>query len=147
MLGFLMKGISPGKLAWAIGWGVAIAIFPVFGSTTLICALVAFIFRLNMPAIQLSNYFSYPLQFILFLPYMRFGEYIFNAPPMPFSVPQIFGMFKEDIILAISVLWTSTWHAIIAWLLTAPFAAVVLHLILTPVFKKVLNRKRDDEKN
>jgi uncharacterized protein (DUF2062 family) len=140
LAGFLLQGISPSKLAWAVALGLVIAVFPVFGSTTLLCALAALLFRLNMPAIQLVNYFAYPLQFALFLPFIRFGEVLFGAPPMPFSVPQIFTMFREDVLHAIAVLWTSTWHAMVAWLLVAPFAALLIKLLLVPVFKRLLAR-------
>lgn len=138
--GFLLQGITPHKLALAIACGAAVAVFPVFGSTTLLCALIAIALRLNMPAIQLVNYFVYPLQFILFIPYVRLGETLFSAPRMPFSIPQIFAMFKDDFLNAINTLWATTMHAIVAWCITAPLAGLLLYLILKPVFKRIVGR-------
>ena len=138
LTGFLMQGITPHKLALALACGATVAVFPVFGSTTLLCALIALVFRLNMPAIQLVNYFAYPLQFILFLPFVRLGETIFRAAPMPFSVPQIFAMFRDDVLHAIGTLWSTTLHAMAAWCLTAPFAGLILYLLLKPIFRKIV---------
>ncbi len=135
--GFLLQGITPGKLATTVSLGLILAVFPVIGATTLLCAGAALVFKLNMPAIQLINYTAYPLQFIFFLPFIRMGEYIFNAPKMPFSVPQIFQLFKEDVFGAIGTLWWTTMHAIVAWVLICPLIAVGIYYILLPVFRKL----------
>jgi uncharacterized protein (DUF2062 family) len=139
---FLKQGISPQKLALTIALGFVIALIPVLGSTTLLCALVAWVFRLNMPAIQLINYLAYPLQFILFLPFIRLGEFIFKAPKMPFSIPQIYDMFKADLLGAISTLWWTTMHAIVAWLLVSPFVAFLIYFILHRLFEDAARRIR-----
>jgi hypothetical protein len=38
-----------------------LGVFPAPGCPTLLCALAALVLRLNPPAIQLVNYFVYPL--------------------------------------------------------------------------------------
>jgi uncharacterized protein (DUF2062 family) len=137
LLGFLTKGVTPSKLALAVGIGLTVAVFPVLGATTLLCALAAFAFKLNMPAIQLVNYFAYPLQFLLFIPYIRMGEWLFSAPKMALSIPKIYDMFKADLLGAMATLWGTTMHAIVVWTITGPPVAFLLYLILTPVFKKL----------
>jgi uncharacterized protein (DUF2062 family) len=132
---FLKQGITPHKLALSIALGFIVALFPVLGATTLLCALLAWILRLNMPAIQLINYIVYPLQFIFFLPFIRLGEFIFNAEKMPFSIPQIYGMFKKDLVGAIDTLWWTTMHAIVAWLIVCPLIGLGLYFILHRLFE------------
>jgi hypothetical protein len=34
-------------------------------------------------------------------------------------------------------LWTTTWHAIVAWCLVAPLCAGVFYLILVPALRRV----------
>jgi uncharacterized protein (DUF2062 family) len=132
---FLKQGITPHKLALSIALGFVLALFPVLGATTLLCALAAWALRLNMPAIQLINYIAYPLQLIFFLPFIRLGEWLFQAEKMPFSIPQIYEMFKKDLLGAIGTLWWTTMHAIVAWLMVCPLVALVLYFILNRLFQ------------
>ncbi len=96
LLGFLRQGISPASLAWAITVGIVLAYVPIFGVSTVLCLLIIWLFRLNPAVVLLANQVAYPLQFILYLPLLRMGEWIFGAPNVPFSASEIFKMAKED---------------------------------------------------
>ena len=61
----LKQGMSCSKISLCIAIGVILGIFPVLGTTTLLCAITAYVFRLNHPLIQLVNYAVYPLQLAL----------------------------------------------------------------------------------
>lgn len=138
ILDLLRQGITPEKIALSIAFGIALGVFPVIGSTTLLCALAAIVFRLNLPAIQLVNYFVYPLQIALLLPFIRLGEFLFRvANPIPLSITQIFEMIRADVGHAISILWTSTMHAIAAWGLVGPLVVLLLYRLLTPVLRRL----------
>ena len=80
ILELLRQGVTPEKMALSLALGVAIGVFPALGTTTALCALVAFIWRLNLPAIQIVNYFVYPAQLALIIPSFRAGEILFGAP-------------------------------------------------------------------
>lgn len=45
----LSQGMTPRTLAVTCSLGVVLGIFPLFGTTTLICLGVAILFRLNIP--------------------------------------------------------------------------------------------------
>ena len=45
----LRQGLTPHKLAMTCALGVVVGIFPVFGTTTILCFAVAIAFRLNIP--------------------------------------------------------------------------------------------------
>src|SRR4029077_19367671 len=47
----LAQGVTPEKMALSLALGVALGVFPVLGTTTALCALVALLWRLNLPAI------------------------------------------------------------------------------------------------
>ena len=85
----LRQGVTPEKMALSIALGVALGLFPVLGTTTALCALAALILRLNLPAIQIVNYFVYPLQIVLLIPFFRLGEKLFGAPRLPLSAAEI----------------------------------------------------------
>ena len=131
----LRQGISPEKLALGMAAGVVIGIFPVIGSTTLLCAVAAFLLRLNQPAIQLVNYLVYPLQFALLIPFFHFGAWLFNVEPLPLSAEQLILMFKTDLGDTIIQLWDTTMRAIVAWgLISLPLAAC-LYYIFRPLLR------------
>ncbi|MFP5305375.1 MAG: DUF2062 domain-containing protein, partial [Gammaproteobacteria bacterium] len=58
----LRQGITPEKIALTLALGAVLGIFPILGSTTLLCAVAGVWLRLNQPVIQIVNYFMYPLQ-------------------------------------------------------------------------------------
>lgn len=137
LIQFLRQGATPTQLAWAVGVGLIIAFIPIFGSCTILCLLAIWLFKLNPAAVLLVNQVAYPLQFLLYLPLIRMGEWIFSAKPIPFSPEQIVSMVKDDVLAAIGALWTSTTYALVAWLLLSIPAAFLVVWILTPLFGRM----------
>jgi uncharacterized protein (DUF2062 family) len=140
-LDLLKQGVTPEKLALSIALGAALGIVPALGWTTVLCALIAMIWRLNLPAIQTVNYFMYPLQIALILPFFRLGEKLFRAPHLPISVSQIYRMIHANLWNAIKFLWSTTWHALVVWAIVAPFLIALVYIILVPLFRRVLRRQ------
>jgi uncharacterized protein (DUF2062 family) len=141
VLDLLRQGVTPEKIALSLTLGVALGVFPVLGSTTALCALAALVLRLNLPAIQIVNYFVYPLQIALLIPFFRLGERLFRAPHLPLSVSQIYAMIHANMWSAIRSLWTTTWHAIIVWCVAAPVFASIAYGILAPALRRVLRKQ------
>lgn len=137
ILDLLRQGITPEKIALSIALGVTLGVTPVLGSTSLLCFLAAVVFHLNVPAIQLVNYFVYPLQFALLIPFIRMGEWIFAARPASISVAQILNLIRTDAWSAIATLWTATMHALVAWLALGSLASLVIYLLLTPALRRL----------
>jgi uncharacterized protein (DUF2062 family) len=136
LLKLLQEGITPEKLALSVGLGVSLGIFPVIGSTTILCTAFGFIFRVNQVAIQLVNYFAYPLQLALFIPFFHLGAFIFQTEPLPFSVQEIFSMLATDTFATIRALWMANLRAIAAWILIGPALSYLIYRILIPVFTR-----------
>jgi uncharacterized protein (DUF2062 family) len=143
LLDLLRQGVTPEKIALSVALGLVLGVFPVLGSTTALCALAALMLRLNLPAIQIINYFVYPLQLALLLPFFRFGEWLFRAPHLPLSVSQIRAMIHADLGEAMGMLWTTIWHGVVAWCLFAPIVAIAVYATLVPTLRRALPRKVD----
>jgi uncharacterized protein (DUF2062 family) len=141
ILDLLRQGVTPEKMALSLALGGALGVFPALGCTTLLCAIVAIVLGLNLPAIQIVNYFVYPIQIALLAPFFRLGEKLFRAAHLQISVPQIYGMIHANAWAAIRLLWTTTWHAIVAWGMIAPVFVGLAYLILTPILRRVLQRE------
>ncbi len=134
LLSFLKQGLSPEKLALCVALGITIGTFPMLGSTTILCTSVALILRLNVPAIQLINYFVYPFQLLLFIPFIRVGEKLFGVAPVPLDFPLIFSMLQSDLFGTIQSLWWTNVRGMIAWALIAIPIGVVIFFVLKQVF-------------
>ena len=133
----LTQGITPEKIALSLAFGIVLGIFPVLGSTTVLCAVAALIFQLNLPAIQLVNYLIYPVQLFLLVPFIRMGEKLFRVAPLPFSLAQILTMVRTDLPHAVATLWRTELHAISAWLLIGPVAICLLYFLLSRALRRV----------
>lgn len=137
IVALLTQGITPEKIALSLAFGIVLGVFPVLGSTTLLCAAAALIFRLNLPAIQLVNYLSYPLQLFFLIPFIRMGEKLFRAAPLPLSLAQILTMIRSDVAHAVSALWLAEVHAMTAWLLIGSPAIFLLYFLLSRALRQV----------
>jgi uncharacterized protein (DUF2062 family) len=138
LLAFFKMGMTPERLALCIGLGIAFGLVPALGTTTLLCTLAAFLFRLNLPAIQLVNYFVYPLQLALLIPFIRAGEWLFGTEgSLNLSLESIQRMMKADLWETVISLWSTTMRAVMVWLLIAPVIVALVYLSMTPLLKKL----------
>jgi len=140
LLELLRQGVTPEQLSLSIALGAVLGMLPAIGWNTALCAVIALVWRLNLPAIQMMNYFVYPLQIALLLPFFRLGEKLFRAPHLPISVPQIYEMVRTNLWGAVVLLWTTTWHALVVWALIAPFVVGLIYLLLVPALRRVLRK-------
>ena len=137
VIDLLRQGITPEKIALSLAIGICLGVFPVIGSTTILCTLAAIVFRLNLPAIQLVNYLVYPLQLALLIPFIRFGEVLFRAPHVSLSLTIIYESIKRSACQTTKTYWTSGWHAMIAWLLVGPLMIWIMYLVLVPALRRL----------
>jgi len=133
----LRQGITPEKIALSIALGAVLGIFPVLGSTTLLCAAAALVLRLNLPAIQVVNFLIYPLQLILFLPFLQMGSRITRAARVTLSMKEVFGMIKSDPWSLIKMLWTASLGAIAIWLVISPLVIAAVYFTIAPVLRRL----------
>lgn len=137
----LKQGITPEKIALTVALGAVLAVFPVLGSTTLLCGLAALALRLNQPVIQLVNYLLYPLQLALLLPFLRAGER-FGAPHLSLSIPEMLAQFRAGPLQFVADFGLIALGGVAAWCLAAPFAVVAIYLGLRPVLRAMAARSR-----
>jgi hypothetical protein len=90
--------------------------------------------------VLIANQFSYPLQFVLYFPFVRMGEWVFNQPPVPFSFDQITQVFSEDVVKAISLVGWSTLYGLVVWFLLSWPLVYGLRLLFKVTFEKTVYR-------
>ena len=135
LMTLLRQGVTPRELALCLALGTAIGLIPILGVSTALCALVALLLGLNMPAIQLVNYLLTPLQLILIIPLLRFGEHLVGAPRFPITLESGLALLSQGVIDAIRILASAIAHATLGWLVIAPLLAFVLFRVLEPVLR------------
>ena len=100
---------------------------PLVWGTSLICIVIASWLRINQVVMQLANYLMYPVQIILFIPYLILGEKLFTTNFLPQNHIQLLDQIKQSPYLFLSHFWQSNLQGLIAWLVIAP-------LVFTLVF-------------
>jgi uncharacterized protein (DUF2062 family) len=138
ILGFLKQGISPKKLALTLALGTVCGLFPIVGTTTLLCLGVALLFRLNMAIIQVINYFMAPIQLVLFIPFVQLGAWLFETNPFPYSLEQILEMIATDPLHSLEMFWVAALLGITTWALFALPVFVLLYFLSYYFFSRVI---------
>jgi CDP-diglyceride synthetase len=131
---------SPSRAAWTLALGFGIGMFPLLGVTTLMCALIAKLFRLKQGPMQLGNYAALPFQIILIIPFLRLGERLLGAERFTFdisalmhSMPNVPESMQRAVVLA-------QWHMIVGWAVVAPILVVAVGMIAAQMLKKFYGR-------
>jgi hypothetical protein len=137
----IKQGVSPEKISLGMACGIILGVFPVLGSTTILCGLAAIIFRLNLPAIQLVNYMVYPLQLVLLIPFFHLGNLLFQIEPLPLSAQELITLLRSDLWGTVRAFWSTTLHAIVAWLLVSLPTFLLLHFVFVRFIKALSFRK------
>ncbi len=76
----LMRNISgpSDNKALSLTVGIYLGVFPVIGTTTIMCLLAGFLFRLNHFILQSLNILLAPLQLLLLYPFLKTGRILFS---------------------------------------------------------------------
>jgi len=138
----LKQGITAEKIALTLALGLMLSVFPIIGATTLLCGVAALVLRLNQPIIQLINYFAYPLQIALLIPFYRAGERLLGLAPVPLNVPLLIEHFRADAGRFFRDFGLIAVGGVLAWLIVAPMAVAALYFAARPFLRTLANRVR-----
>ncbi len=150
----LTQGITPEKIALTFAIGSACALFPVFGVTSLLCFLAAFIWRLNQPIIQILNQLLLPVHIVTFLFCVRFGEILFRAPTTerlqldPRKIHELyFEYFWSHPIHSLTFFLRdnadSVIYSIVAWSILLPLYVPIVYYTTRPLMRGIVRVKAE----
>jgi uncharacterized protein (DUF2062 family) len=140
LLAFLKQGMAPDRLALCVAIGIVIGNIPILGVSSILCGLIALVFRLNLPAIQIVQAAMAPTQVLLIIPFVRMGEWILRAPHQALSIKAGLALIDQGVRNAVVVLRDAIIHGGFAWILIAPFATFLLYRVLTRAFEQAAAR-------
>jgi len=133
----LRYGSTPEKVAISLALGAAFGVFPIVGTSTLLCFAAALLLRLNHPAIQLANYMMYPFQLPLILLYVRVGERLADSPPVPFDPRVLAVALRADPAAFVARFGLTACHAVLGWAAAAPFLIGTLYGLALPLMRRL----------
>ncbi|KAL9245142.1 hypothetical protein vseg_018827 [Gypsophila vaccaria] len=139
LLLILRRGAEPKQLAFSSALGFTLGVFPICGVTVFLCGLAIPILgsRCHAPTVLLMNFVATPIELSLIIPFLRLGETISGGSQFPLTSDALkkvlTGKASTDVLMSIV-------HAMLGWLVAAPFILAVLYVLLLPIFK-VLVRK------
>lgn len=140
ILALLRMGATPERLAWSIAAGVVVGINPLLGSTTVLCLAVAAIFRLNIAASQVGNHIVYPLELLLFIPFLRLGSIVFHTAALPLAPSALLEAARRHPLDLVREIWRWEWHALVVWAALSVLVMPLIAVSLTPLLRRLLAR-------
>ncbi len=138
----LTQGITPEKIALTLSVGSSLALFPILGTTTLLCLLAGILLRLNQPIIQMVNALCTPIHLPVIFCMVRLGSWIFHVQNSErVGIRMMNHMLWDDPREFFERFGITAVHAIAAWALVAPFWTLVTYMLALPVLREALRRK------
>lgn len=130
----LKKGLNRKSLALTLALGVVLGVLPTIWGSTLLCVLLAALLGLNQVAMQLANYLAYPLQILLFLPFLKLGRQLFG-PAAGIGFHELAMGFRHDFRATLTHLGAANLKAVGAWAVLAPLLTGILYLLFLEVLR------------
>jgi uncharacterized protein (DUF2062 family) len=119
-----LEGVTAETLALSVGLALVLGVFPVYGCPTLLCAAAAILLRLNLPAMQLVNALTTPLQLALLIPFHRLGDLLLPGA----AGTRAAGGVHSEAWRFLDGIWTLAVHAIAGWFCVCVPLGVLLYL-------------------
>lgn len=117
---------QPHQLALAVTLAVLIGLLPLLFLPTFLILLVAFLLRLNVGVMMVFNYAVWPLQILLFVPYIHLGNWLFGGSASAISFSYVVHLFKVDFLHALRQLFSVLLMATGSWAVTGlPFGLIL----------------------
>ena len=118
-----IRDLSPENIALILAVGLVLGTFPVYGCATLLCVLASLVLRVNLPALQVVNQLTLPLQLAMLVPLARLGARII-APSSGFATT-IAGR-----------LGAAALQAVVGWCCVCIPLGIVLYIMLTYLLRR-----------
>jgi uncharacterized protein (DUF2062 family) len=133
----LKQGSSPDELASSLAWGGAIALFPIMGTTTFLCAVVGQLRKLNHVALQLMNYILFPLHLAVIVPFLKLGDWAFQVRPIGYSFAVMLREFENSPLGFGRHYGGAALRACVVWMVVMPLPALLFRAAIVPWLRRL----------
>ena len=149
------QNISVEKLTFSVALGIMGGLWPIPGTSTFICWVLAIFVSVNVPAMTLVNLVITPLELAMMPVFIMLGtklrSFMFhdiNNETEP-QISNIINSLQNDFFEGIKESGNVLLNGIIAWLICLPFGTMIFYLILKPFIGKLMsiyqpNKQKDE---
>ena len=140
----LTQGVSPQGLAMTFSFALSLSIFPMIGTTTLLCFLFGNFFKLNQPLLHALNYIFYPLQFLCLPFFLYTGESILGVPHLTIRPTEMAQQLTSNWKEFMQMYTIAGFQAALGWLIIAPLLGAAAYFLIRPMLEKYKYVKKSD---
>jgi uncharacterized protein (DUF2062 family) len=133
----LTQGLTPHKIALTIAIGSAIAMFPILGTTMLLCLIVGIFMKLNQPIIQAVNLACTPIHIPFIYYSFVWGERLFGTDHTRMQFRVMLRLLRDDPLQFLRDYDVTAVHAVLIWAILVPFWAAAIYYVMLPLLKGV----------
>jgi uncharacterized protein (DUF2062 family) len=137
----MTQGISPEKIALTLAVGSACGVFPVPGTTTLLCLFVGIGLRLNQAIIQVVNGVLTPIHVALFFLFVNAGDLLTGTPHVKVGFHALETMIWDDPRHFLRLFDGVIFHALLGWAVLAPIWIVLTYNIALPTLREIKRQR------
>jgi len=141
IIDLMRQGLSPEKLGLSLAFGITGGLFPIPGTTSIICAAFIYFFKLNLVATQVANLCMTPLDLALMIPFIKAGDFLLGSESFKGSTSDIKNKMSEDFFGFLGDFWIALLHGIFVWIIFAIAATYILYRIFVPLIANFQRRK------
>jgi uncharacterized protein (DUF2062 family) len=136
----LKQGVSPEKIALTLAVGSAVALFPILGTTTLLCLAAGIVLRLNQPIIQGINFLCAAIWIPLFIAFVRLGDRMTRTASASLNVPAMASLLAHHPREFLHQFGVTAWHGIFGWAVAMVVWTPSAYLLSRPVLRAAARR-------
>ncbi|XP_050364281.1 uncharacterized protein LOC126782965 isoform X1 [Argentina anserina] len=139
LVDILRRGAEPKLLAFSAALGFTIGLFPICGTTVILSglAIASLGSHCHAPTVMVLNLIATPVELSLMVPFLRFGEYVTGGPHFPLTSDALKKVLtlqaSHEVLLSIA-------HALLGWLVAAPFVFALVYILSLPLFKVLVHK-------
>lgn len=139
LMQIIRRGVEPKQLAFSTALGLTLGVFPICGTTVFLCGMAIALFgnHCHAPSMMLANFVATPIELSLVIPFLRLGELISGGPAFPLTSDALkkvlTGQASQEVLLSVL-------HALLGWIIAAPFILGALYTAFLPCFKLLVHK-------
>ena len=116
----LTQGVSPEKIALTLALGSALALFPILGTTTLLCLTAGIVLSLNQPILQAINALCGFIWIPLLVAFVRLGDALTGNPSASVNFPEMAALLRHHPWEFFQRFGATALHGLLGWCVAAP---------------------------
>jgi uncharacterized protein (DUF2062 family) len=140
----LTQGVEPGKIALTLAVGSAFALFPVLGTTTLLCLLAGLFLGLNQPIIQAVNIACNVIWIPALVGFIRLGDRFAGSRSAGLDLPRMLALFHRDPAEFFRRFGVTGIHAVIGWSVVMVVWIPLIYAVARPVLRAAARARRTE---